>query len=177
MHFHTSEPNRKILALWSPVPFFAYRKYTEYVFRLLQDYTDCICMDCRFGNSAHTHALLARADLILALLPQDRQVLQTFFAQAFVRRYNCLCLICDYDFSASCTLSEIEATLRIDARRLCAIPGSQLLQAGTWSPCSAQKPMALQEPHGFVSHFSNASHFSQADCALPIHQAVQMLLP
>ncbi len=173
MHFHTIESGRKLLALWSPVPFFAYRKYTDYVFRLLQDYTDCVCMDCRYGNSAHTHALLAQADLILVLLPQDRQVLQTFFAQAFVRRYNCLCLICDYDFSASCTVSEIENSLRVDARRLCILPGSQLRKTDAGTSFSMQKPMVLKEPHGFVSH---SSCFSDSRYALPIHQAVQMLM-
>ncbi len=84
-------------------------------------------IDCRYGHTAGAEAYLKQAGLILVVLEQRYDVLQSFFLSRIPHRHNCLFLIGNYTASSWLTVDRIGAFFRLDPDRIGAIPDHAIL--------------------------------------------------
>ncbi len=93
----------------------------------LSQYPELVTIDCRYGHAAMADPFLRQAGLILIILEQDYDVLQSFFMTPLAHLHNCLYLIGNYNDTSPVTLDYIERVFRVDKKRLAAIPAHTIL--------------------------------------------------
>ncbi len=111
-----------LVAFWSPFPIPDYRPCLLYFSSLFQDFGDIQCFDCKDGRDRRNQKLMHQADLVVILLPQQRQAIFQALCRHQLRFANSVYLIADYIPVPDFDLRRIAFEFRLPLSRLGCIP-------------------------------------------------------
>lgn len=100
---------------------------------LLQVYPQLLFVDCCSGQSKKAECFLQRADLILLLLPQSKELLRDIYQQTLPYHKNCLPILCGYRRFAEPTPEQIGRYYRLSDRPVGLLPAKELFSQASLS--------------------------------------------